>query len=516
MSIGAMPLNQDTNVSSTASAQPASNQPVSNGTQNDQGSAISQSVGGKILSAQNQLADNTATSLGRSAGAPAQEDGKAGGGAGTQGAGGKLKTSQLALGGAEGGSQAEEKEEPKSAAGAQGKAQGNPANQADSNHNQTSVTIQAWGKGNKNDSVWSALKNAGWSDQEIANNHLVDQVAKQNNLQDPNNVQAGQKLIVPTKPAPSSRPQSAQQTSASAPQPLSKAGQSQGAQGAAAQQTSANAPQPLSRAVQTSQAAQAQPVNPKPWWQVQGNPLTGAQANLVYNDRVNAATGGQVFNYAANNGTLTPSQMRQEVNQYMSTLTPAQRQDLLNRAYSGGSQFSQQYGMTQYGGIGAYLAANGQNDAERHIGADLYLSNKMAIAQQLGMIPPQSQSSGTLPHGPGVLTDPKNGNLYAMDGTLEGTYNGLPYYNDPQLQNNHPGYVVGNPTKEIGETADGGGVPVKYGQSYLRIQGYQNGLPIVDVGQQELPPSGFTGYLRRPNGQMDYVSSSTTSQGGQS
>jgi len=60
------------------------------------------------------------------------------------------------------------------------------------------VTIQPWGTGT-DDCVWNALKGAGWTDEEIRANGLVQEVARMNNLDDPNVVKAGQKLIVPVK-----------------------------------------------------------------------------------------------------------------------------------------------------------------------------------------------------------------------------------------------------------------------------------------------------------------------------
>lgn len=53
-------------------------------------------------------------------------------------------------------------------------------------------------------SVWGALRQAGWSDEEIVKQKLVDQVARENQLKDPNVVQPGQKLRV--QPNPSRRP----------------------------------------------------------------------------------------------------------------------------------------------------------------------------------------------------------------------------------------------------------------------------------------------------------------------
>lgn len=49
------------------------------------------------------------------------------------------------------------------------------------------------------DTVWGALENAGFTAQEIANNGLVDKVAELSNLRDPNTVQPGQELTVPTR-----------------------------------------------------------------------------------------------------------------------------------------------------------------------------------------------------------------------------------------------------------------------------------------------------------------------------
>ncbi len=61
------------------------------------------------------------------------------------------------------------------------------------------VTVQKWGSG-KNDSVWSSLKSAGWSDKQIQSQGLVNKVAQMNHLQNPNIVQTGQHLEIPKGP----------------------------------------------------------------------------------------------------------------------------------------------------------------------------------------------------------------------------------------------------------------------------------------------------------------------------
>ena len=65
----------------------------------------------------------------------------------------------------------------------------------------TTVKIEKWGKANKggNTSVWGSLRNAGYSDKEIAEQNLVQKVAKENNLKDANVVHAGQELHIPMK-----------------------------------------------------------------------------------------------------------------------------------------------------------------------------------------------------------------------------------------------------------------------------------------------------------------------------
>jgi LysM repeat protein len=70
-----------------------------------------------------------------------------------------------------------------------------PKNEADKYQK---VTVEKWGSG-KNDCVWNALKGAGYSDDEIKNQGLVNQVAQLNNLKDPNLVHAGQELRLPRK-----------------------------------------------------------------------------------------------------------------------------------------------------------------------------------------------------------------------------------------------------------------------------------------------------------------------------
>ncbi|HPZ08973.1 MAG TPA: hypothetical protein PL110_12715 [Candidatus Eremiobacteraeota bacterium] len=64
----------------------------------------------------------------------------------------------------------------------------------------TSVKIEKWqSKSKGNTSVWNSLKNAGYTNKEIVEQKLVEKVAKENNLKDPNVVQAGQELLIPTK-----------------------------------------------------------------------------------------------------------------------------------------------------------------------------------------------------------------------------------------------------------------------------------------------------------------------------
>ncbi len=48
--------------------------------------------------------------------------------------------------------------------------------------------------------VWGALKKAGWSDEEIVKQNLVDKTAHENKLKDPGVVHAGQKLHIEQKP----------------------------------------------------------------------------------------------------------------------------------------------------------------------------------------------------------------------------------------------------------------------------------------------------------------------------
>ncbi|MEW6281919.1 MAG: LysM peptidoglycan-binding domain-containing protein, partial [Candidatus Eremiobacterota bacterium] len=67
------------------------------------------------------------------------------------------------------------------------------------------VTIQPWGTG-ENDCVWNALKGAGYTDEQIVEYGLIDQIAEMNNLEDPNLVHPGQQLAVPT-PEALNRPQ---------------------------------------------------------------------------------------------------------------------------------------------------------------------------------------------------------------------------------------------------------------------------------------------------------------------
>ncbi|MEW6281381.1 MAG: hypothetical protein AB1758_22420 [Candidatus Eremiobacterota bacterium] len=59
------------------------------------------------------------------------------------------------------------------------------------------VTVQPWGTG-KDDCVWRTLKSSGWTDEQIRDQGLVDEVARRNGLEDPDLVHPGQKLDVPT------------------------------------------------------------------------------------------------------------------------------------------------------------------------------------------------------------------------------------------------------------------------------------------------------------------------------
>ena len=64
----------------------------------------------------------------------------------------------------------------------------------------STVKIQKWKKGSKaNNSVWNCLRNAGYTNKEIKEKNLVQQVAKENKLKDPNVVQIGQELRIPVK-----------------------------------------------------------------------------------------------------------------------------------------------------------------------------------------------------------------------------------------------------------------------------------------------------------------------------
>lgn len=60
----------------------------------------------------------------------------------------------------------------------------------------TTVTVQSW-PGHKNDSVWKSLRMAGWTNRQIANKNLVDQVTRINHLENPNLVYPGQYLQIP-------------------------------------------------------------------------------------------------------------------------------------------------------------------------------------------------------------------------------------------------------------------------------------------------------------------------------
>ncbi len=83
----------------------------------------------------------------------------------------------------------------------------------------TTVKIEAWGQGEgQNDSVWNALKNQGYTDQQITDQGLVDEVAKTNQLDDPNVVQPGQELQIPTlAPPPATEPPKPGETPAPKP-----------------------------------------------------------------------------------------------------------------------------------------------------------------------------------------------------------------------------------------------------------------------------------------------------------
>ena len=65
-----------------------------------------------------------------------------------------------------------------------------------------SVKMEKWSKGsNKSNCVWNALIKAGYTSKEIVENKLVDKVAKENNLKDPNMVKEGQTLKITPKKA---------------------------------------------------------------------------------------------------------------------------------------------------------------------------------------------------------------------------------------------------------------------------------------------------------------------------
>jgi hypothetical protein len=73
------------------------------------------------------------------------------------------------------------------------------------------VSVQKWGSG-KNDCLSSILKGQGYTHQEMYRKDqngktLLDKVAAQNNLRDPNLVGIGQELVVPTKAKPQTCPQ---------------------------------------------------------------------------------------------------------------------------------------------------------------------------------------------------------------------------------------------------------------------------------------------------------------------
>ena len=60
------------------------------------------------------------------------------------------------------------------------------------------VTIQPWGTG-QNDCLWNVLKGLGYSDQEIVDGNLVEEVAELNGIEDPDLVHAGQVVKVPAR-----------------------------------------------------------------------------------------------------------------------------------------------------------------------------------------------------------------------------------------------------------------------------------------------------------------------------
>ncbi len=80
------------------------------------------------------------------------------------------------------------------------------------------VTVDPAGKG-RNDSVWHALQNAGYSNREIAKQHLVKQVQQMNHLKNANVVRDGQRLLIPTKPGSGGPQPSPSTQSGGAPSP---------------------------------------------------------------------------------------------------------------------------------------------------------------------------------------------------------------------------------------------------------------------------------------------------------
>ncbi len=64
----------------------------------------------------------------------------------------------------------------------------------------TTVTVGKWGTGD-NDCIYNALIGAGYTKDQILNSDLIDQVAQMNNLDDPNVIQAGMQLKLPTPDA---------------------------------------------------------------------------------------------------------------------------------------------------------------------------------------------------------------------------------------------------------------------------------------------------------------------------
>jgi hypothetical protein len=64
----------------------------------------------------------------------------------------------------------------------------------------SNVKIDKWSKESTgNTSIWKSLNNAGYSNKEIIEKNLVEQVAKENNLKDPNAIKEGQEIKLPVK-----------------------------------------------------------------------------------------------------------------------------------------------------------------------------------------------------------------------------------------------------------------------------------------------------------------------------